>query len=302
MLAVPALGLGAPGDNGVKIDLCRIKTALVLWYSQTQNTERIGRLAARALELQGIETDAFEIREAGIPVFEKYDLIVFGSPVFHYDVPEIVQDKIRETNRIDNIPVSAFVTSGGGGGNQINTAVRILSFLQEKGGIPIGFEVFYNFGTFPPSWAFMDEEDRRKIQILPDANTFEKVQAFSARIVDNARAGIGYEINLACGLGEVKRLFLNTGTSKLMTGTHGINLKNCIGCGICLEKCPAGAIDLSTGTIDAKKCVSCMGCINNCRNKAVDMVFIGQKLTGYYDLVKTSNIRLPDPGELLTDI
>lgn len=43
----------------------------------------------------------------------------------------------------------------------------------------------------------------------------------------------------------------------------------CTGCGLCAEKCPAGAIDLKALKIaDKNKCISCMRCISVCPEKA----------------------------------
>ena len=44
--------------------------------------------------------------------------------------------------------------------------------------------------------------------------------------------------------------------------------KNCVKCGLCVEKCPVQAIDSAKFTADSKKCISCMRCVKLCSHDA----------------------------------
>lgn len=50
-----------------------------------------------------------------------------------------------------------------------------------------------------------------------------------------------------------------------------VKQEECIGCGICLEKCPTNAISLKKGkaVIDMKKCIRCGKCHNVCPQGAI---------------------------------
>ncbi|MCI5778203.1 MAG: 4Fe-4S binding protein [Lentisphaeria bacterium] len=50
---------------------------------------------------------------------------------------------------------------------------------------------------------------------------------------------------------------------------HWVIRDSCVKCGRCAEYCPAGCIDLESGTIDDERCFRCMKCLASCLRDAI---------------------------------
>jgi len=269
--------------------------ALVLWYSQTGHTERYGKIIAHALKKAQILADASDIREFDIKKIDQYDLIIAGTPVHYYDVPKNFKDWIQCLKRIDGTAVAAYSTFGGPGDNQMNTACTLVELLREKGGIPIGFEMFGNMSTFAPTWSVGNEKRILKYRHLPDKNTYNKVRTFAQQVIENTRTGKRVLPDKEFAMAEAWKLLPIVWGTKLAIGKHTINQDKCIGCGTCVEKCPVWAIILEDFSINTKRCIACMGCVNNCPEGAIEMTFMGSKVIGFYDFMENNNIKIPEP-------
>ena len=274
-----------------------VRRARVIWYSQTGNTARIGRLIATVWEKHGIEVDASEIREIDPADCAGYDLLAAGSPVNHYDAPEFVKNWLDRLPPLDHTPTAAFVTHGLPPSNQHNTGCAILEHLRARGGIPLGLAAFGNLGTYPPAWAFFPEK-ALEARNHPNRETFQQAARYAESILERARNGRAVGIRRELSFGDVKKNLAPIWFSKLITDEHYIDREKCLGCGRCREKCPTGAIDPEHFTVDKRLCVDCMGCLNNCPAGAVVMVYWGKKLTGYHDFLKENKIVIPEPEDL----
>lgn len=91
--------------------------------------------------------------------------------------------------------------------------------------------------------------------------------------------------NLGMGLGS------RAGKLDMHAGSHPqVSTDKCIGCGQCLENCPADAISLNSDNkaqIDPDKCIGCAMCISVCPEQAVRIPWGGRDLSALHTRMKT---------------
>jgi hypothetical protein len=91
----------------------KIRNAAVLWYSQTGNIRKCGKVLAETFERKGIKVAYGDLLDLDREHIVDVDLIVVGAPVFYYDIRDIVKDYIQSLPDLKGIPVAAYVTFGG---------------------------------------------------------------------------------------------------------------------------------------------------------------------------------------------
>jgi ferredoxin/flavodoxin len=285
-------------DQKVKLSTTDPKSAVVCWYSQTGNTARTGRLIAETLKNKGLNVLQGDYRDLDQSQIPDYDIIIMGSPIFYYDVPENFKTWLREMPEIKDKPSVAYVTFGGTGGNQHNTACTLLNLLVEKGGVPIGFDMFGSMSSFAITWSYGNEDRVLAYKHMPDHTSYDAMRAFAGDVLDRIHNGQIVEFNKGMDFREWIKTSPSIWLTQLFISQHTINESSCIECGTCIEKCPVGAIDLEGKKVNGDRCIACLGCINNCPAQAVEMVFMGKDVYGLKEFVKRNNIDIPQPREL----
>lgn len=269
---------------------------LVAWFSQTGHTERMGKVIADSFCRRGMEVESGDVRYIALGDLRDLDCIVVGAPVFYYDAPLYIQDWLRGLPEIDGTAVASFATYGGTGHNQHNTACGLLETLVHKGGVPAGLATFGNMSTFAPTWSALGKEDRiLRYSHLPDEATFARAREFAASITGRVERGEPLAVRGRFSFGSLLGSRAATALTKRLIGTHEIDSKICISCGICAELCPVDVIDLDAFTVDRPRCVVCMACINNCPVQAFDMTFMGKPVYGFNEFLRRHDIRIREP-------
>jgi NAD-dependent dihydropyrimidine dehydrogenase PreA subunit len=51
-----------------------------------------------------------------------------------------------------------------------------------------------------------------------------------------------------------------------------VKAEDCVGCGVCEDACPSGAIKVEEiAIIDANACTDCGSCVDECPNNAIEL-------------------------------
>lgn len=181
------------------------RRALVLWYSQTGHTGRIGSLIAAVWRQMGLAVDSSDYRNFDAAMLGQYDIIAMGTPVFYMDVPENVRQYLESWPAIDGTAVASYTTFGGSGNNQHNTVCMVLELLAEKGGIPAGMDVFGNMSTYAPTWSLGNAERTLRYRHLPGEETYNHARAYARDVLGNVQNGRVLEIQREFDSGSILR-------------------------------------------------------------------------------------------------
>ncbi|MGB2938480.1 MAG: EFR1 family ferrodoxin [Phycisphaerae bacterium] len=241
--------------------------ALVVYFSQTGNTEQVARAVGRGLAEAGCEpVDVRPLAETSAEDWRAYDLFGLGAPVFYYHEPQNVRDWIRRLVPRRHVPAFTFITHGG---NPANTLRRMQRLLRPKGAhVSRSFECF-GYDTYP-----IYVKDFRQWG-HPDADELAAALGFGRDVADDAaRMLAGEDVPEASYPfvgGKTFRLSLVCRRPLLDYMMPRLEVKRdlCTRCGACVRHCPTNNISLDPWPRFADRCIRCYLCERVCPHNAI---------------------------------
>jgi len=242
--------------------------ALVVYYSQTGNTEQVAEAIAEGLADAGAgPVDVRPLKEVRPEDWLAADVVGLGTPVFYYREPDNVRDWIKALAKAPSPkPCFTFNTNGG---NPCNTLRRMQKALKPKGGRVLGSFECWGYDTYPVylksfrRWGYPDEAD------LAGASAFGKEMAEAARRFLAGEAvpeatydfvgGKYFRLSWIC-----RKPFLDRFFPKL-----NLAADLCIRCGACARACPTGNILMQPDPLFLNECIHCYLCERICPQNAI---------------------------------
>lgn len=115
---------------------------LVVYYSQTGNTEKMARAIESAIRKEGVEVVSKRVEDTSAEEFLNYEGIIIGSPCYYgtmaYPIKKLIDESVKFHGRIVGKVGGAFCSAGNIGGGAETVILSILEALLIHGMIVQG--------------------------------------------------------------------------------------------------------------------------------------------------------------------
>lgn len=256
---------------------------LILYFSGTGNTEFIGKYIKKHLNCDMYEIELFSLELFKKENISKYDILIFGFPVYACDIPVFIQRYLEDIPITKTKSVFIFCTKALSSGISIIHAIEI---FKKAGYTPLGYADVKMPGS--DGLAFLKKDSHMVFKIIN--RDFSKIES-----VDNIINRIK-EVTNALEDGDVKRFYLDIDSnifvrlcSSIMKNTFPVMErwikrkfwadKHCNKCKKCEKICPSNNIKVNEKVSFGNNCYLCMRCVHQCPKEAIQ---IGRKTIGKF--------------------
>lgn len=245
---------------------------LILFFSQTNSTKKIAESIGSELSASNWEVDLKNIKYDKPENITEYDLLGFGTPVYYYRLPFLVNDFLQSLPDLNNKAVFSFITYGS---YFFDLPTQIKNILNEKNTIDLGF--FAARGAdkylgYLKEGVLLSAGHPTKDE-LTQAKKFARSLTESFQLKSEAEKKVSYE-NKKGLIYNFESLFTNRWLINNIYSSFFSSSNDCIGCGKCVEECPQDNIILGSRKRPkwGKSCELCFICEMLCPVQAVNSV------------------------------
>ncbi len=233
---------------------------MIVYFSGTGNSEYCARYIAKLIDDEVVDSAQY-IRKKQIAQLESEKPWVFVTPTYSWQLPKVFKSFIRQSGLSGNKSAYFVMTCGGSVGGAASGALELCKEkgLRFKGLTPIVMpeNLITMFKAPEPDEAAKIVEKaipviEKAASLIKDGKPFEKLSY-------NFLSYLGSELS--------NPLFYKFAVSaKKFYATD-----ECIGCGLCEQKCVMGNIAMQDGKPKwGDNCTQCMACIARCPKQAIE--------------------------------
>lgn len=251
----------------------KFKRLHLVYFSPTGTTKSVLRAIAQSLNTENTEIVEHDVTDYNFKdvelKFETNDFVLFGFPVYSGRVPQSFRDRL---NAIKGQRTFAALIATYGNREYEDALLEMKNLVKENGFLAIG------------AAAVVTEHSviRSVATGRPDA----KDMVFSIKLKKKIAAITSEESSseLYVPGKEPYRRYMKVPMAPVVSAS-------CTACGICVKKCPVGAINVhNPRKTDKEKCIGCMRCVRICPKKARHVLKI-KMAVGECILSKAKRIR-----------
>ncbi len=245
----------------------KIEKTSIVYFSGSGMTKQVMQLMGGTVSKKISDFDITPLSERSKKrTFKNNELVIFGAPVFGGRLPAPMAETLSCMHG-DHTPAIIVVTYGNRAYE--DALVELQDLISRQGFVPMAAAAFVAEHSIVHDVASGRPDDLDRKEII------EFTKAAAAKIA-NVQTG-----NTVLGI-EVK------GHRPYKT-FNGVPLKPkaskaCNHCGLCVKRCPVGAIDKENPRkTEVSKCISCMACIRVCPQKIrglnpIKLAFVRKKM------------------------
>lgn len=233
---------------------------MILYFSGTGNSEYVAKKITSQTddELFSINNS---IKSGKKEMLDSKEPFVIVTPTYAWRIPRVVEEWIRKTTFSGNNNVYFIMTCGSENGNADKYLRRL---CEEKQFNYMGCAEI----VMPENYItlFSAPEKAEAVSIIEKAEPM--IQKTIACIADMRKLD-AQKVSLADKMmsGFVNQIFY----PMFVSAKKFYTTEECIGCGICVKKCPLNNIQLKNGNPEwGTDCTQCMACICDCPKAAIE--------------------------------
>jgi len=233
---------------------------MILYYSGTGNSAYAAKLTGRMIDDEVVSMFD-KIRAGDHSAMTSEKPWVIAAPVYCWQLPHIVRDWLMDTELRGNRDIYFIITCG----DSIGNAQKYLKKLcSEKNLNYMGCAEILMPENYIALFEAPDEDKAERIM-----NNAERTIEKTAFLIAAGQPLPEIKVDLA---GWIKSSIINIGYYPMIVKDKKFYAKSsCIGCGLCVKKCPLGNISLLEGRpIWSGHCTHCMACISHCPKEAIE--------------------------------